>query len=81
MAQIRNAAAEESGRKSPGRRFAPAGQTTQIIVGATPAQRFGDSRQGVGVIQHASSCAGSTTRRLARFPHAHSELPVVGARR
>ena len=75
MEQFRTAAEEQD--ENPESRFAPAGQTTQLIVGATPGS---DSE----ILTKASELY--STHRLRRvyysafspIPHAHSELPVVG---
>jgi putative DNA modification/repair radical SAM protein len=75
MEQVRSAAEEQD--ENPESRFVPAGQTTQMIVGATPGS---DSE----ILTKASELY--STHRLRRvyysafspIPHAHSELPVVG---
>jgi putative DNA modification/repair radical SAM protein len=73
MAQVQTAKQEHKGRKDV--KFAPAGQSTQLIVGATP----GSDAQILVKASHLYN-----ERKLKRvyysafspIPHAHSELPV-----
>src|SRR3982751_4958541 len=73
MDQVRTAAEEHgTGRQS---RFVPAGQTTQLIVGATPGS-------DAEILSRASDLySGRGLRRVyysafSPIPHAHSELPL-----
>ena len=58
------------------RRFAPAGQSTQMIVGAdaTPTRR--SSRERRTLYARVSACGASITRRSARSRDARAQLPV-----
>ena len=67
-------------RAPQGRRaFAPAGQSTQMIVGATDDHRQRDPADRVGPLHDGSGCAASTTRRTARFPKSDAFLPAKPA--
>ena len=73
MAQVQTAVKEH--RENPKSTFAPAGQTTQMIVGATP-------RSDTEILAKASSLYAQRGLRRVYYsafspiPHAHSELPV-----
>ena len=61
-------------------RFAPAGQSTQMIVGADAADDRDDPGDDAPTSTAATGCGGSTTRPFSPIPDASAALPL-GARR